>query len=109
MGASAGEPARLARGRFDVAVVDGHHDGRYLARELAVIVELLSRRGLVILDDVVEGTFDEIVDVFRSTVNGAMSEIGRDGRLGVLRAVDTGLPDGGRGRYRPRSSSGSGG
>jgi hypothetical protein len=29
----------------------------------------------VILDDVVEGTFDEIVDVFPSTVNGAMGEM----------------------------------
>jgi hypothetical protein len=100
--------ARLARGRFDVAVVDGNHDGRYLARELAIIIELLSCRGLVILDDVVEGTFDEIVDVFRSTVNGAMNEIGRDGRVGVLRAVDTGLPEGGRGRHRSRSRSSSG-
>jgi len=100
--------ARLACGRFDVAVVDGNHDGRYLARELAIIIELLSSRGLVILDDVVEGSFDEIVDVFRSTADGAMNEIGRDGRVGVLRAVDTGRPDGGSERYRSRSSSGSG-
>jgi hypothetical protein len=32
-----------------------------------------------ILDDLVEGTFDDIVDVFGSTVNGAMSEIGVTG------------------------------
>jgi hypothetical protein len=78
--------ARLATGQLDVALIDANHDGRYLAEELTVVRDLLRQGGVVVLDDVVEGNFDEIVEVFRSAAERSMTELGRDGRVGVLTA-----------------------
>lgn len=72
--------------RFDLVLVDGNHDADYLRRELDAILPLLSRGGILILDDVsrhhepVRRVYEELLaDEARS-----VREVGRDERLGIL-------------------------
>ena len=72
---------------FDAVLLDGNHDAGYLARELAVVRELLRDDGLLVLDDVTTGIWDGIVEVFeRATGDDGQpfASVGRDGRVGVL-------------------------
>lgn len=79
--------ADLAPRRFRIVVIDGNHDARYLERELEQVRRLLSPGGLLVLDDVDETTWDIVAAVFDRLAEGdAFEELGRDGRLGVLRA-----------------------
>ncbi len=79
--------SRLCGRRFDAILLDGNDDGVYLARELVLVRELLASSGLVIVDDVVAGIWDEIVSVFEQIVQDANQpfvRLGQDGRIGVL-------------------------
>jgi hypothetical protein len=42
----------LARGGFDLCLMDGNHDGDYLQRELDRVRQLLRPGGLLVLDDI---------------------------------------------------------
>ena len=71
---------------FDVVFIDGNHDGRYLEREIAQLRQLLRPSGLLILDDVDEAAWRMVAEIFdRLASDEAFEELGRDGRLGVLR------------------------
>jgi len=72
--------------RFDLVFIDGNHDGRYLAREIAQLRQLLRPSGLLIVDDVDEAAWRMVAEIFdRLTADEAFEELGRDGRLGILR------------------------
>lgn len=78
--------ARLLEGRFDVVLLDGNHDGDYLREELDHVARLLKPGGVVILDDVVEGFWQSIADVFAGAADDERFEsLGHDGRAGMLR------------------------
>jgi predicted O-methyltransferase YrrM len=79
-------------GPFDLVVVDGNHEGAYLSRELGRLARLLRTGGLLVVDDVEVGPWDDVVDAFEAaTSTGTLREIGRDGRMGVLQAVTASL------------------
>lgn len=79
--------AGLCGRRFDLVLIDGNHEGDYLARELEAVGELLAEGGLVVVDDVEWGRWDDIARVFEETVRtgGSFEEVGRDGRAGLFR------------------------
>ena len=71
---------------FDLVFIDGNHDGRYLEREIAELRELLRPSGLFVLDDVDEVAWRMVAGIFdRLAAEEAFEELGRDGRLGILR------------------------
>jgi hypothetical protein len=77
-------------GPFDLAVVDGNHEAAYLSRELDRLIGLLKAGGLLVVDDVEVGPWDEVVEAFEAAVAtsaGGLREIGRDGRMGVLQVA----------------------
>ncbi len=77
-------------GPFDLVVVDGNHEGAYLSRELGHLARLLRTGGLLVVDDVEVGPWDDVVDAFEAAVAtsaGTLREIGRDGRMGVLQVA----------------------
>lgn len=78
--------ARLLEGRCDLVVSDGNHDADYLLRELQAIDRLLRPGGILILDDVGEGLWPGITDVFHELAGGSgFDKLGDNGRVGVLR------------------------
>src|SRR5262249_3216691 len=56
--------ARLIGSRVDAVVLDGNHDPEYLRGELEEAARLLRPGGLCVLDDVSEGVWQGIADVF---------------------------------------------
>lgn len=77
----------LAGRRFGLILIDGNHDARYLERELEQVRRLLSPGGLLVLDDVDEAAWELVAAIFERLAEGdAFEELGRDGRLGILRA-----------------------
>jgi hypothetical protein len=73
--------------RFDVALMDGNHEGSYLRRELAAITDMLRPGALLALDDV-QADWVEIADAFSEVARSdrwPFDYIGWDGRLGLLR------------------------
>lgn len=75
---------RLSGPVFDFCVVDGNHEGSYLARELDRIDQLLRPGGLLILDDV-SGSWPEIQRVYAGVDRARYEPLGADGRVGVLK------------------------
>ncbi|HEY7152191.1 MAG TPA: class I SAM-dependent methyltransferase [Solirubrobacterales bacterium] len=74
-------------GPFDLAVVDGNHEAAYLSRELELLTRLLRPGGLLVVDDVEVGAWDDVVEAFDAALAsspGTLREIGRDGRMGML-------------------------
>ncbi|MDQ4072512.1 MAG: class I SAM-dependent methyltransferase, partial [Actinomycetota bacterium] len=77
--------AELIGPRFDIVLIDGNHDGRYLARELEQVGRLLAPAGLLVVDDVDERNWQAVHDTFARVAEGeAFEELGRAGRVGVL-------------------------
>jgi hypothetical protein len=84
--------ARLLPGRFDVAVLDGNHDGDYLREELRHVDVALRSGGLLVVDDIGTSFYEGVRDAFQdlSTGGGGYTELGNDGRVGVLaRTLDS--------------------
>jgi predicted O-methyltransferase YrrM len=80
--------AAVAGPRFDLVVIDGNHDGRYLARELEQLRRLLRAGGLLVVDDVDASTWRLVAETFdQAAASDAFAELGRDGPVGVLRHV----------------------
>lgn len=76
---------RLCGHRFDLVLLDGNHAEPYLKRELAAVRRLLAADGIVVFDDVTEGSWDGVVSVFESALQDeAFVELGQDGRVGVV-------------------------
>jgi hypothetical protein len=78
--------ARLLPGRFDVAVLDGNHDGDYLREELRHVDVALRPGGLLVIDDIhtsfwagVRAVFDDL-----SAEGSGYALVGNDGRVAVL-------------------------
>lgn len=78
--------AKLVPGRFNFVLIDGNHDGRYLVRELRIIDKLLSRNGLLILDDV-NVHWDEIRRAYEGLDKHRYREISLDNRMAVSRKL----------------------
>jgi predicted O-methyltransferase YrrM len=75
--------------RFDLVLIDGNHDGRYLTRELEQVRRLLRPHGLLVVDDVDETEWRLVAETFDcAAASGGFDELGRDGRIGVLRHAD---------------------
>jgi methyltransferase family protein len=78
---------RVSGGRYDLVVLDGNHSQDYLEREFAAVRELLAEDSIVVFDDVTEGSWDGVVEVFGQALqNGSFADLGQDGRVGVLQA-----------------------
>jgi hypothetical protein len=78
--------ARLLPGRFDVAVLDGNHDGDYLREELRHVDVALRSGGLLVIDDIGTSFYEGLRDAFEdlSAGGGGYTQLGNDGRVGVL-------------------------
>ena len=71
---------------FGLVFMDGNHYGPYVAREIDQIKPLLAPGALIVIDDVDEWTFPLVTETFKLlAANDTFKELGRDGRLGVLR------------------------
>ena len=78
--------AALTGSAFDVVVIDGNHDSAYLARELEHLERLLRPGGLLVIDDVDPSAWPQVAATFDDlAAGGRFEELGRDGRVGVLR------------------------
>jgi hypothetical protein len=78
--------ARLGQ-RFDVAMLDGNHNGGYVRRELEVLVPMLSPGALVILDDVSDH-FPDVRDLFEEVATDSswpLERIRQSAHIGFLR------------------------
>jgi hypothetical protein len=74
----------VSAGQFDVAFLDGDHDGAYVRRELAVVRELLADDGIIVFDDIVD--WEGVAQVFAAAVEDPEFELlGENGRVGILR------------------------
>jgi predicted O-methyltransferase YrrM len=76
----------MAPGRFDVCLIDGNHEGGYLARELEAVADLLRPDGLLVLDDVGKA-WPEIQSVYAAAAPDQFAKVAADGRVGLLRRV----------------------
>jgi hypothetical protein len=78
--------------RFDVVLMDGHHDAEYLRRELTHVQAMLAEGGLLFLDDV-STIWKGIRELFRELSDNDSSwpfeQIGYNGRVGALRKRNT--------------------
>jgi hypothetical protein len=81
--------ARLLAGRFDLAVLDGNHDGEYLREELRYVDVALRPGGLLVIDDIgttfwggVKAAFEDL-----SSKEGGYIHLGNNGRVGVLARI----------------------
>jgi len=73
----------LARGVFDLCLMDGNHDGDYLQRELDRVRQLLRPGGLLVLDDV-STAWPEIQWFFNSISPDQFQKLSTDDRIGLL-------------------------
>lgn len=73
----------LARGGFDLCLLDGNHDGDYLQRELDRVRQLLRPGGLLVLDDVATA-WPEIQSVFSAISPDQFRKLSTDDRIGLL-------------------------
>ncbi len=78
--------ARLLPDRFDVAFIDGNHDGDYLREELRHIDVALRPDGMLIVDDIGTAFWGGVKAAFEdlSTEGGGYTQLGSDGRVGVV-------------------------
>jgi SAM-dependent methyltransferase len=78
--------ARLLPGRFDVAVLDGSHDGDYLREELRHVDVALRPGGLLVIDDIHTTFWGGVRAAFEalSAEGSGYTQLGNDGRVGVL-------------------------
>lgn len=74
--------ARLCRGAFDIAMLDGNHEAGYLLKELGTVRPLLREGARLILDDVDEA-WAELKQVFLDLPKLGWTPIATDGRVGV--------------------------
>jgi SAM-dependent methyltransferase len=73
----------LAGASFDLILIDGNHEEKYLSKEIAEIRRLLARKGILVLDDVVD--WPGVAAVFeRVAADDSFVKLGDDGRVGVL-------------------------
>lgn len=72
---------------FDVALLDGNHDGDYLQAEVERLYSLLRSGGILILDDVEpDGIWVGVFEVFeRTKSDGAFELLRADGRIALFR------------------------
>ncbi len=77
----------LLGNRFEVAMIDGNHDGGYVRREVEVVVRLLSDGALLILDDVspAHPHLRELFDELAQDSAWPFEKIDQDSRIGILR------------------------
>jgi hypothetical protein len=73
---------QLAKAKFDIALIDGNHDGNYLSKEIDRVNQLLKDDALLILDDV-EPSWAEIREVFNTIESHGMRREAADGRIGI--------------------------
>jgi predicted O-methyltransferase YrrM len=73
----------LARGVFDLCLMDGNHDGDYLQRELDRVRQLLRPGGLLVLDEV-STAWPEIQWFFNSISPDQFQKLSTDDRIGLL-------------------------
>ena len=68
---------------FDLIMMDGNHEGTYLANEIQTVLPLLKPGGFLVLDDVDATYWSEIADVFAKIKTFGLQPVGADGRVGV--------------------------
>ena len=80
--------------QFDLALIDGNHDGDYVRRELDALMPLLPEGALLILDDVANEHTD-LPQLYAELLSGGhlpLRAVGNDKRLGILRRTAGGAP-----------------
>jgi len=75
---------KIIRAPFSFAMIDGNHQKQYLLREISSIESLLSKEGLIILDDVSEG-WKEIKEVYDISTPTGFEKIFSNNRIGILK------------------------
>jgi len=74
---------RLCHRAFDLVLIDGNHEERYLSEELAALRELLADRCIVVFDDIVD--FGGVATVFKHILEEeSVIQLGQDGRVGIV-------------------------
>lgn len=73
---------RFSAGKFHLVLVDGNHEGDYVARELKALAPLLAKGAILIMDDI-NAAWDEIASIFASLENYGFETGPSDGRVGL--------------------------
>jgi hypothetical protein len=76
--------AELAPRQFDLVLMDGNHEAKYLQDELIMARRILRPGGLVVLDDV-DIWWKELKAVFSRIGDLGFRAIGENGRIGIAR------------------------
>ncbi len=74
--------SRFGTGKFHLALVDGNHEGDYVARELKALAPLLAEGAILIMDDI-NAAWDEIASIFASLEEYGFEAGPSDGRVGL--------------------------
>lgn len=80
--------AALCGRKFDLVLLDGHHSGGYLERELTAARQLLNDGGVLAVDDVTAGKWEGVVRAFEAAQYNSeqpLETLGQDGRVGILK------------------------
>jgi hypothetical protein len=71
---------------FDVCIIDGNHDPRYLKRELQILSGMIKDGGMLIVDDVSED-WVSIQRTFHKGASAKLRNIAENGRIGIFQKV----------------------
>lgn len=77
----------FSEGKFDIAMIDGYHEGSYLMREMTHAYHLLRIGGLIVLDDLTDFWQERagLRDCYDKADEQRFVKEGIDGRVGILR------------------------
>ncbi len=72
--------------KYDLALIDGNHEGAYLKREVESIYGLLKSSGLLVLDDIDDYWENraQLKSVYEHADQSKFTKLGADGRVGIL-------------------------
>ena len=68
-------------------LIDGNHDGKYLEREIKLVYKLLSKNGILALDDV-NRNWEEVNFIYNKILlDPAYKLLANDDRIGIIEKV----------------------
>jgi hypothetical protein len=73
---------RIVSSAFDFAVLDGNHEGSYLAQELETLMPMMKPNSIIMLDDV-SPHWNEIQEIYQSIHKYGLVPFAADGRVGI--------------------------
>lgn len=75
--------AKVCRGSFRFALIDGNHEAEYLRAEIAELLPLLADGAIIAIDDA-DDAWPELKAVYESAASKRLRPLGTDGRVGLL-------------------------